>query len=185
MDARLAARPAEPRAGRGWSLGEPAERSGVSRSTPSRAERAETSPTIAVLNRLCAVYGRTMSRLLSEVEAEPVLLVRAAEQPVWEGRHPPPSGHRDRQPRGAPLPVRGMDPGRNDPRLRRRPGRGTAADDAVLQAGRHAGGRVRRHRVTVSQWQSHDHRNPLRVSMSVAEPRPPEPATSINVSGGG
>ncbi|MGQ4428211.1 helix-turn-helix domain-containing protein, partial [Streptomyces violaceoruber] len=81
VDARLAARLAELRAERGWSLGELAERSGVSRSTLSRAERGETSPTAAVLNRLCAVYGRTMSRLLSEVEAEPALLVRAAEQP--------------------------------------------------------------------------------------------------------
>ncbi|MBQ0885281.1 helix-turn-helix domain-containing protein [Streptomyces sp. RM72] len=86
VDVRLAARLAELRAEHGWSLGELAERSGVSRSTLSRAERAETSPTAAVLNRLCAVYGRTMSRLLSEVEAEPALLVRAAEQPVWEDR---------------------------------------------------------------------------------------------------
>lgn len=86
MDARLAVRLAELRAEHGWSLGELAERSGVSRSTLSRAERAETSPTAAVLNRLCAVYGRTMSRLLGEVEAEPALLVRAAEQLLWEDR---------------------------------------------------------------------------------------------------
>ncbi|MEQ6021927.1 XRE family transcriptional regulator [Streptomyces salinarius] len=86
VDARLAARLAELRAERGWSLGELAERSGVSRSTLSRAERAETSPTAAVLNRLCAVYGRTMSRLLGEVEGEPAPLVRAAEQSVWEDR---------------------------------------------------------------------------------------------------
>ncbi|WP_367319484.1 helix-turn-helix domain-containing protein [Streptomyces sp. HUAS ZL42] len=86
VDARLGARLAELRAERGWSLGELAERTGVSRSTLSRAERAEISPTAAMLNRLCAVYGRTMSQLLSEVEAEPVLLVRAAEQSVWEDR---------------------------------------------------------------------------------------------------
>ncbi|WP_416531214.1 helix-turn-helix domain-containing protein [Streptomyces coelicoflavus] len=86
VDARLAARLAELRAERGWSLGELAERSGVSRSTLSRAERAETSPTAAVLNRLCAVYGRTMSRLLGEVEGEPAPLVRAAEQSVWKDR---------------------------------------------------------------------------------------------------
>ncbi|AQS66415.1 helix-turn-helix domain-containing protein [Streptomyces pactum] len=85
-DARLAARLAELRAEHGWSLGELAERTGVSRSTLSRAERAEISPTASVLNRLCAVYGRTMSRLLGEVEAEPALLVRAAGQPVWEDR---------------------------------------------------------------------------------------------------
>ncbi|MFI8193554.1 helix-turn-helix domain-containing protein [Streptomyces sp. NPDC085946] len=86
VDARLGARLAELRAQHGWSLGELAERSGVSRSTLSRAERAEISPTASLLNRLCAVYGRTMSQLLSEVEAEPVPLVRAADQPVWEDR---------------------------------------------------------------------------------------------------
>ncbi|MEV7144278.1 helix-turn-helix domain-containing protein [Streptomyces tauricus] len=88
VDVRLGARLAELRAERGWSLGELAERSGVSRSTLSRAERAEISPTAALLNRLCAVHGRTMSRLLSEVEAEaePVPLVRAADQAVWEDR---------------------------------------------------------------------------------------------------
>jgi transcriptional regulator with XRE-family HTH domain len=86
VDARLGARLAELRAERGWSLGELAERSGVSRSTLSRAERAEVSPTAALLNRLCQVYGRTMSQLLSEVEPAHAPVVRAAEQPVWEDR---------------------------------------------------------------------------------------------------
>ncbi|MEV1061970.1 XRE family transcriptional regulator [Streptomyces sp. NPDC050263] len=86
VDARLAARLAELRAERGWSLGELAERSGISRSTLSRAERAEISPTASLLNRLCHVYGRTMSRLLGEVEAEPAPLVRAGEQSVWADR---------------------------------------------------------------------------------------------------
>src|SRR3982750_3044698 len=86
LDARLGARLAGLRAEHGWSRGELAERSGISRSTLSRAERAEISPTAALLNRLCHVYGRTMSRLLGEVEAEPALLVPAAEQAVWEDR---------------------------------------------------------------------------------------------------
>ncbi|MET7733320.1 XRE family transcriptional regulator [Streptomyces sp. NPDC005402] len=86
VDTRLGVRLAELRAEHGWSLGELAERSGVSKSTLSRAERAEISPTAALLNRLCGVYGRTMSQLLSEVEAEPALLVRGADQPVWEDR---------------------------------------------------------------------------------------------------
>lgn len=86
VDVRLGARLAELRAEHGWSLGELAERSGVSRSTLSRAERAETSATASLLNRLCAVYGRTMSQLLSEVEAEPAPVVRAADQPVWQDR---------------------------------------------------------------------------------------------------
>lgn len=83
VDARLATRLSELRAEHGWSLDELAERSGVSRSTLSRAERGEISPTAAILNRLCGAYGRTMSQLLSEVEAEPAQLVRAAEQAVW------------------------------------------------------------------------------------------------------
>ncbi|MGW2046194.1 helix-turn-helix domain-containing protein [Streptomyces sp. NPDC001858] len=86
VDVRLAARLAALRSERGWSLGELAERSGISRSTLSRAERAEISPTASLLNRLCQVYGRTMSRLLSEVEAEPAPLVRAGEQSVWTDR---------------------------------------------------------------------------------------------------
>lgn len=86
LDFRLGARLAALRAERGWTLGELAERSGISRSTLSRAERAETSPTAALLNRLCHVYGHTMSRLLSEVEAQPAPLVRAGEQPVWADR---------------------------------------------------------------------------------------------------
>ncbi|MCX5267560.1 helix-turn-helix domain-containing protein [Streptomyces sp. NBC_00199] len=86
VDARLAGRLAELRAERGWSLGELAERSGLSRSTLSRAERAEISPTASQLNRLCHVYGRTMSRLLGEVEAEPAPVVRVGDQPVWADR---------------------------------------------------------------------------------------------------
>ncbi|MFF4055819.1 helix-turn-helix domain-containing protein [Streptomyces sp. NPDC001668] len=86
VDTRLGVRLAELRAERGWSLGELADRSGVSKSTLSRAERAEISPTASLLNRLCGVYGRTMSQLLSEVEAEPAPLVRGADQQVWEDR---------------------------------------------------------------------------------------------------
>ncbi|MFJ4574860.1 helix-turn-helix domain-containing protein [Streptomyces sp. NPDC088846] len=83
VDARLAVRLSELRTGRGWSLDELSRRSGVSRSTLSRLERGELSPTAALLGTLCTVYGRTMSRLLMEVEAEPPQLVPAARQPVW------------------------------------------------------------------------------------------------------
>ncbi|RDS65554.1 MULTISPECIES: helix-turn-helix domain-containing protein [unclassified Streptomyces] len=85
VGSRLAARLAELRAEHGWSLDELAARSGVSRSTLSRAERGETSPTATQLNRLCQVYGRTMSRLLGEVESEsaPAPVVRVADQHMW------------------------------------------------------------------------------------------------------
>ena len=83
MDARLAARLAQLRVQRRWSLDELAGRTGISRSTLSRLERAEISPTASLLGRLCTAYQRTMSRLLAEVETEPPHLLPAAEQPVW------------------------------------------------------------------------------------------------------
>ena len=84
MEDRLAARLASLRAERAWSLEFLADRSGVSRSTLSRLERGEVSPTTALLGRICAAYGLTQSRLLAEVEsAPPAGVVRAADQPVW------------------------------------------------------------------------------------------------------
>ncbi|NYI93544.1 transcriptional regulator with XRE-family HTH domain [Amycolatopsis endophytica] len=83
MEDRLAARLAELRAERGWSLDDLADRSGVSRSTLSRVERGEISPTASLLGRLCTVYERPMSRLLTEVEADGAQLIRSAGQSVW------------------------------------------------------------------------------------------------------
>lgn len=83
MDDRLATRLAELRAERGWSLDELAERSGVSRSTLSRVERGEISPTTSLLGRLCTAYERPMSRLLTEVEADGPQLIPAGGQSVW------------------------------------------------------------------------------------------------------
>ncbi|MFI7643906.1 helix-turn-helix domain-containing protein [Nonomuraea sp. NPDC049400] len=83
VEARLAGRLAELRLERGWSLEELASRSGISRSTLSRLERGEISPTAALLGKLCSVYERTMSRLLAEVESEPPQLVRADTQTVF------------------------------------------------------------------------------------------------------
>ncbi|WP_226961694.1 MULTISPECIES: helix-turn-helix domain-containing protein [Streptomyces] len=83
MDARLAGRLAALRVERGWSLEELARRTGISRSTLSRLERAEISPTATLLNRLCAAHERTMSRLLAEVESEPPELVTPERQLVW------------------------------------------------------------------------------------------------------
>lgn len=82
-DARLAARLAALRVQRGWSLDALAEATGISRASLSRIERAETSPTAALLNRLCVAYGTTMSRLLRDVEEETPQLLRAAQQPIW------------------------------------------------------------------------------------------------------
>ncbi|MCP2167544.1 helix-turn-helix domain-containing protein [Goodfellowiella coeruleoviolacea] len=83
LDTRLAARLTQLRHEHGWSLDDLAQRTGASRSTLSRLERAEISPSAALLNRLCAAYHRTLSRLLAEVETNPAHLVRASEQTVW------------------------------------------------------------------------------------------------------
>jgi transcriptional regulator with XRE-family HTH domain len=83
LELRLAARLAELRTERAWSLDDLAERAGVSRSTLSRLERAEISPTTALLSKLCATYRLTMSQLLAEVEPAPAPLVRADRQAVW------------------------------------------------------------------------------------------------------
>jgi transcriptional regulator with XRE-family HTH domain len=83
LDARLASRVAELRIARGWSLDDLAGHTGVSRSTLSRLERGEISPTASLLGKLCTAYGWTMSRLLAEVEAEPPAVVRSADQAIW------------------------------------------------------------------------------------------------------
>jgi transcriptional regulator with XRE-family HTH domain len=84
LEARLAQRLADLRNAAGWSLDELAAQTGVSRATLSRLERGESSAGAGVLNRLCAAYGLTLSRLLAEVESAPVRLLRAAEQPQWQ-----------------------------------------------------------------------------------------------------
>ena len=82
-DARLASRLRGLRSDRRWTLDELAARSGVSRATLSRIENGEVSPTAAVLGRLCAAFGLTMSRLIAAVEGDAPALVRPAAQPVW------------------------------------------------------------------------------------------------------
>lgn len=80
---RIAQRLAALRSDRGWSLEALADRTGISRATLSRIERAELSPTAAMLGRLCTAYGWTLSRLMADAESEPPTLVRAADQLLW------------------------------------------------------------------------------------------------------
>lgn len=53
---------------RGWSVYDVERRSGVSRSTLSRMERAVTDPTVTMLAAVCRAYDYPASRLLAEVE---------------------------------------------------------------------------------------------------------------------
>lgn len=82
-DHRLAQRLEDARRRHGLTLEALAARSGVSRATLSRIERAETSPTAAVLGRLCPVFGLTLSELLQDTEVEVPSLVTAAAAAVW------------------------------------------------------------------------------------------------------
>jgi transcriptional regulator with XRE-family HTH domain len=83
VERRLADRLGRLRAERGFSLDGLAGRTGISRATLSRLERAETSPTAAMLGRLCAAYGWTLSRLMAAAEGEAPALVRHGDQPAW------------------------------------------------------------------------------------------------------
>lgn len=81
-----------------------AERSGVSRAMIGKIEHGEAQPTAALLGRLSAALGMTLSELVARAErADDQRLVRAAEQPTWTD---PVSGYRRRAvspPGGGPL----------------------------------------------------------------------------------
>ncbi len=82
------------REARGWSLGDLAERSGVSKAMISKVERGEASPTAALLGRLSGAFGLTLSVLLARAEGGGSRLARAAGQPLWRD---PDTGYLRRQ----------------------------------------------------------------------------------------
>ena len=86
INARIARRVRELRGAKGFSLDALAERSGVSRSNISLIERAQSSPTAVVLDKLSAGLGVTVASLFDDSRAltpEPSPLARVADQPVW------------------------------------------------------------------------------------------------------
>ncbi|WP_229515209.1 helix-turn-helix domain-containing protein [Paraburkholderia terrae] len=86
INALIARRVRELRDSHGLSLEALAERSGVSRSAISLIERAQSSPTAAVLDKLATALGVVLASLF-EAPATPAEapspLARAAEQAVW------------------------------------------------------------------------------------------------------
>ena len=91
---RLARRIRLERDGRGWSLADLADRSGVSKATISKIERTEVSPTAVVLVRLAAAFDLTLAGLMLRAEGQGERLSRAAEQPLWRD---PESGYLRKQ----------------------------------------------------------------------------------------
>ncbi|MDX8493571.1 helix-turn-helix domain-containing protein [Mesorhizobium captivum] len=68
---------------RGWSLGELADRSAVSKAMLSAMERGMTSPTAALLVRVASAFGMTLSTLIARAEMQGGGVSRKDEQPVW------------------------------------------------------------------------------------------------------
>jgi transcriptional regulator with XRE-family HTH domain len=84
LEARIANRLKDLRAERGLTLDELAKRSGVSRSMISLVERAESSPTANVLDKLSASLGVTLASLFApEERGEAAPFTRRADQPEW------------------------------------------------------------------------------------------------------
>ncbi len=79
----LAGRIHQERNARHWSLEEFAMRSGVSRAMISKIERAQSSPTAAVLGKLSGALGISMSSLLAGTEESGQRLRRFEAQQVW------------------------------------------------------------------------------------------------------
>ena len=105
IESQLAARLRDLRAARGLTLDQLARQSGVSRSTISLIERAESSATANVLDKLAASLGVTLASLFAtEERADASPLARAAEQQSWRD---PESGYRRRNlsPPGFPSPL--------------------------------------------------------------------------------
>jgi transcriptional regulator with XRE-family HTH domain len=72
------------RESRSWTLADLAARSGVSRAMLSKIERREASPTAALLGRLSAAFGLTLSQIFAQTEGRSGgQVARADQQPVW------------------------------------------------------------------------------------------------------
>jgi transcriptional regulator with XRE-family HTH domain len=99
----LAATVQAARRAQGLSTEALAQRSGVSRAMIGKIERGEAQATAALLGRLSAALGMTLSELVAHAERDDRRLLRAADQPTWTD---PASGYLRRAlspPAGRPL----------------------------------------------------------------------------------
>jgi transcriptional regulator with XRE-family HTH domain len=105
VNSRIAARVRELRAGAGLSLEALAGKSGVSRSMLSLIERAETSPTAVVLEKLATGLGVTLGSLFDAPAGAPNPVSTAADRVRWKD---PQSGYirRNISPATFPSPIR-------------------------------------------------------------------------------
>jgi transcriptional regulator with XRE-family HTH domain len=84
LDMRIAERVRSLRTERQMTLEDLATLSGVSRAMISRIERGETSPTAALLNRLCAAFDLSLSAFFGgKADRQGSPLSRRDRQPLW------------------------------------------------------------------------------------------------------
>jgi len=93
LTADLAATLRAARVTRDLSVNALAERSGVSRAMIAKIERGEAQPTAALLGRLSAALGLTLSELFARTEGQTPRLARFEDQTVWVD---PQTGYRRR-----------------------------------------------------------------------------------------
>jgi transcriptional regulator with XRE-family HTH domain len=84
LEHQLASRLRAEREARGWSLGDLAAKSGISRAMASKIEREEASPTASLLGRMSAALGLTLSELFATKAAEPSQISRLKDQLAWQ-----------------------------------------------------------------------------------------------------
>ncbi len=74
------------RTAKNWSIAELALASGVSKAMISKIERAETSPTAALLGRISGAFGISISNLLASAEADRGnnRVIRNSDQEIWQ-----------------------------------------------------------------------------------------------------
>jgi DNA-binding XRE family transcriptional regulator len=76
------------RTGRGWTLGDLARRSGVSKRMLSSIEQGSANPSIATLLRISDALGAGLPGLLDADHPAAVRITRAGQAPVvWQGPH--------------------------------------------------------------------------------------------------
>jgi transcriptional regulator with XRE-family HTH domain len=90
LDGLIAGRVTLEREARGWSLGELAARSGVSRAMISKIERGDARPTASLLGKLSAAFSLPLSLLFARVEQSSSRISRASTRTRWRD---PGSGH--------------------------------------------------------------------------------------------
>ncbi|RCK45613.1 XRE family transcriptional regulator [Thalassospira profundimaris] len=83
LDQQIARQLRHLRQQRNWTLDQLASKTGISKSTLSRLEKADVSPTTDMLAKLCSAYTLTLSRLMLLIEDNFQPHYPVSQQPVW------------------------------------------------------------------------------------------------------